>query len=84
MIMGQLGSEADGGYPIALTGRVYCYADALYGEIEPGDLLTTSDTPGYAMKVSNYSRAQGTIIGKAMQGLKEGEKGQILVLISLQ
>ncbi len=83
MLMGQKDSEADGAYPIALTGRVYCYADASYGEIEPGDLLTTSKTPGYAMRVSDYSKAHGTIIGKAMQGLKKGEKGQILILVTL-
>ena len=84
MVMGQAGSEADGGYPVALTGRVYCLADASYGAIEPGDLLTTSHTPGHAMKASDYSRAHGTIIGKAMQGLGSGEKGQILILVTLQ
>ncbi len=83
MLMGQEGSKADGSNPVALTGRVYCWADASSGPIEPGDLLTTSDTPGHAMKVLDYMKAQGAIIGKAMTGLKEG-KGLILVLVSLQ
>ena len=72
-----------GGLPVALSGRVYCWADASYGPIQPGDLLTTSDTPGHAMKVSAYERAQGAIIGKAMSSLDEGQ-GLILVLVTLQ
>ena len=81
--MGQKGSEADGAHPVALTGRVYCWADASNGTIRPGDLLTTSDTPGHAMKVADHNRALGSIIGKAMTSLSEG-KGLVLVLVSLQ
>ena len=58
-------------------------ADTSNGAIIPGDLLTTSSIPGHAMKVTDYNRAKGSIIGKAMTGLKNGE-GTILVLISLQ
>jgi hypothetical protein len=72
-----------GGLPVALSGRVYCWADASYGSIQPGDLLTSSDTPGHAMRVSAYERAQGAIIGKAMSSLDEGQ-GLILVLVTLQ
>jgi len=81
--MGQAGSVADGQHPVALTGRVYALADASSGAIEPGDLLTTSDLPGHAMKVADPARAQGAIIGKAMSSLKGG-KGLVLVLVSLQ
>lgn len=70
-------------FPVALTGKVYCFADADYGQINPGDLLTTSDTPGYTMKVTDFTKAQGAIIGKAMTGICNG-KGIILVLVSLQ
>jgi len=83
MMMGQAGSIADGSHPVALTGRVYCLADASRAQIEPGDLLTTSDMPGYAMKVMDHDRAAGAIIGKAMTPLKQG-RGMILVLVSLQ
>lgn len=83
MIMGQEGTLAAGKHPVALTGRVYCLADASQGEIKPGDLLTTSPTPGHAMKVIDHDVAAGAIIGKAMTSLKEG-KGIILVLVSLQ
>ncbi len=83
MVMGQEGTLADGKYPVALTGRVYCWVDASQGAIEPGDLLTTSSTPGHAMKAADAAMAQGAIIGKAMTGLKEG-KGLVLVLVNLQ
>jgi len=83
MVMGQKGSVADGNVPVALTGRVYCYADASLHKIKPGDLLTTSDMPGYAMKVSNHQKAQGAIIGKAMSSLESGQ-GLVLVLVTLQ
>jgi hypothetical protein len=83
LTMSQQGSLADGALPVALTGRVYCWVDAAAGPINPGDLLTTSRTPGHAMKVANRAKAQGAIIGKAMTGLKSG-KGLVLVLVTLQ
>ena len=83
MLMGQRGTAADGLHPVALTGRVYCWADASKGAIQPGDLITTSDTPGHAMKASDHSRAMGTILGKAMTSL-DHDKGLVLVLVSLQ
>ncbi len=84
MIMGQEGSEADGKHPVALTGRVYVMVDAASSGVEPGDLLTTSDVPGHAMKVDDYDCARGAIIGKAMTALEPGESGMVLVLVSLQ
>jgi hypothetical protein len=73
----------EGDRQVALSGRVYVQADASKHPIRPGDLLTTAATPGHAMKVQDYSRAQGAILGKAMTGLKEG-RGLVLVLVSLQ
>jgi hypothetical protein len=83
MVMSQTGSIADGELPVTLTGRVYCWADAVSNPIEPGDLLTTSVTPGHVKKVTDYVKAQGAIIGKAMSSLNEG-KGLVLVLVTLQ
>jgi hypothetical protein len=71
------------GENVALSGRVYVRADASNGAIRPGDLLTTSDTPGHAMKVTDYVKAHGAIIGKAMVALHEG-RGMVLVLVTLQ
>jgi len=70
--------------PIAMSGRVWVHADATHEAIEPGDLLTTSDTPGHAMKASDPSRAHGTVIGKAMTRLEKGKTGMVLVLVNLQ
>lgn len=83
MIMRQDNTVASGSFPVALTGRVYCLADAGYGAIQPGDLLTTSGTAGHAMKAGNQIQAQGAIIGKAMTSLDAG-RGLVLVLVSLQ
>lgn len=83
MLMGQNGTLADGQHPIALTGRVYCLVDADQGAILPGDLITTSSTPGYGMRVADHARAQGAILGKAMSSLASG-RGLVLVLVSLQ
>lgn len=83
MVMRQDDTEACGDWPVALTGRVYCWADASAGAIEPGDLLTTSATPGHAMKAVDSGRTHGTVIGKAMSRLDSGQ-GLVLVLVNLQ
>ena len=74
---------AENSLPVALSGRVWVYCDASRNPIRAGDLLTTAATPGHAMKVVNYSKAQGAIIGKAMTDLKSGT-GLVLVLVTLQ
>jgi hypothetical protein len=83
MILGEF-EGLENAKPVALTGRVWTFVDASQHAVEPGDLLTTSDTPGYAMPVADQSRAHGATIGKAMSRLEKGEKGMVLVLINLQ
>lgn len=73
----------DNRIPIALIGKVYCRVDAQYAPIEVGDLLTTSSTPGHAMKVSDPFKAFGSVIGKALRPLEVGQ-GMIPILIALQ
>jgi hypothetical protein len=75
--------QADGEQPIALTGQVWCHADATFGAITPGDLLTTSSTPGHAMKVSDDAKARFAVLGQALTGLKEG-RGWVQVLVGKQ
>lgn len=75
--------KIEGGQNVALTGRVYALADATQGAIKPGDLLTTSSTPGHVMRASDAQRRSGAVLGKAMTSLKDG-KGFVLVLVSLQ
>jgi hypothetical protein len=69
--------------PIALVGKVYCKVDACYSPIKIGDLLTTSQTPGHAMKVTDPLKALGSVIGKALRGLEQGQ-GLIPILVALQ
>lgn len=83
LLMGQRGSIADGQHPIALTGRVYVFVDADIAPIKVGDLLTTSNTPGHAMKAVDREAAGGATLGKAMTNLESG-RGLVLVLVNLQ
>ena len=83
MYMGQKESVADGDVPVAIAGRVFVMATSRNGLISPGDLLTSSDIPGIAMKVTDHEKARGAVIGKAMTELRE-ETGFVLILVSLQ
>jgi len=69
--------------PLALVGKVYCKADADPSCIEIGDLLTTSDNPGHAMKARDRKRVFGSVLGKALCALQTGQ-GLIPILIALQ
>ncbi|PKN96213.1 MAG: hypothetical protein CVU43_21860 [Chloroflexi bacterium HGW-Chloroflexi-5] len=73
----------EGNQDIALTGRVYVLATAVNGAIKPGDRLTTSIIAGHAMKATNNKKCDGSVIGKAMSSLEDGE-GLVLVLVNLQ
>lgn len=76
-----LGSNS--GVPLALTGRVACKVDASYAPVEVGDLLTTSLTPGHAMKATDANLAFGAVIGKALRPLPAGQ-ALIPILVALQ
>jgi hypothetical protein len=52
------------------------------GPIKPGDLLTTSSTPGYAMRCASRQECQGAIVAKAMGRLDAGS-GIITGLVML-
>lgn len=75
--------QLDSGRNVALTGRVYVLADAAESPIRPGDLMTTSTTPGHAMKALDRARTPGAVLGKAMTRLESG-RGLVLVLVTLQ
>lgn len=84
-----LGVAAADKAKIATTGRVKVKVDATRVPIAIGDLLVTGDRPGTAMKSEPIEVAgtkihrPGTVIGKALQSLPNGE-GEILILLSLQ
>ncbi|MGH3371296.1 MAG: hypothetical protein ACRDPR_15000, partial [Nocardioidaceae bacterium] len=66
--------------PVALMGKVYCWVDADEASIEVGDLLTTGERPGHAMRVSDRGRAFGALVGKALAPLRSAQ-GLIPVLV---
>jgi hypothetical protein len=82
IVLGKTAKQS-GRMPIALNGRVYCKVDASTNPVAIGDLLTTSDVQGYAMKASDPMRSFGTVIGKAMKSLDK-DRGLIPILVSLQ
>jgi hypothetical protein len=61
---------------LALAGRVPC---KVVGRVKKGDMLTTSATPGYAVKA--LSPTLGAIIGKALEDKDYGEAGVIQVAV---
>lgn len=63
---------ADSTVCIALVGTACCWVDADFAPVTVGDLLTTSTTPGHAMRASDEARLVGTIVGKALASLACG------------
>jgi hypothetical protein len=86
IILGESGVSKE---MIATTGRVRVRVDATAAPIRVGDLLVTSERPGFAMRSKPIDvggaaiHRPGTIIGKALEPLPTGV-GSILVLLSLQ
>ena len=54
--------DAKSGVPVALSGRVPVKVTNQNGPVNPGDLLTSSDIPGFAMKANRA----GPVIGLSM------------------
>jgi len=93
---GVLGADKDGvtrmdanDIPVAIIGIVPTKVNVENGAIRSGDLLTTSSSPGRAMKASPMIVGgmkiypTGAIIGKALEPLMEGE-GVIKVLVTIR
>jgi hypothetical protein len=70
------GQNINGHVPVALAGRVPTYVSGENGSISVGDPLTTSSTPGYAMKATE----NGQIVGYAMESFS-GDTGSISVFV---
>jgi hypothetical protein len=51
--------------------------------VRVGDLLTTSEVPGHAMRAADASRCFGAVLGKALRSLPEG-RGIVPILVALQ
>jgi len=71
--------------PVAVLGIVPVKVTDENGPIQPGDLLTTSSTPGHAMRCADLELCFGRTLGKALEGLPAGQStGVIQVLVTLQ
>lgn len=61
---------------VALVGRVPVKVTSENGSIQPGDYLTTSSTPGYAMRATKA----GSVVGMAM-GSFSGDRGTVMTFV---
>lgn len=66
------GTRAGPRLSVTLIGKVMCLVDASFGPVAAGDFLTSSQTPGHAMKLTYPDRAFGAILGKALAPLNSG------------
>ena len=73
--------DSDNKVVVAMMGVVSVKVSDVNGDIEKGDLLTTSDIKGYAMRADD--NREGTIIGKALENSKK-RRGVVKVLVNLQ
>lgn len=69
--------------PMAMIGIVPIKVTDENGPIEPGDLLVSSSTAGYAMRGSDTQRLQGAVLGKSLGECKSA-KGVLEVVLTLQ
>jgi len=77
------GEENANNLPLALSGIVPVKVSTENGAIQAGDLLTSSDTPGHAMRCSDAVKCTGATIGKALESFN-GETGVIRMIVTLQ
>jgi len=66
---------------LALIGIVPVKVSNEGGPIQPGDLLVTSSTPGYAMRWAGPDPCPCSLVGKALEPMDE-EQGVILALLT--
>jgi hypothetical protein len=69
-------NSADGGYPIALQGRIPVFVNDEGGLIKKGEYVTSSSVPGVARKADH----SGYCLGIAMED-QQHQNDQIMVLI---
>jgi hypothetical protein len=70
------GLEGEHVVAVALLGRVPC---RVIGTINKGDLLMSSDFPGVACKLENYT--PGCVIGKALESYSNNTEGTIEIMV---
>ena len=76
--------ESTGRCAIALMGKVCVMVTGEGGPIRVGDLLTSSSTPGHAMRAASPADAAGAVIGKALAVHDGPGAGTVAIMIALQ
>jgi len=79
-----LSGDLPGTVPLAVVGVVPVKASGENGAIRPGDLLTTSATPGHVMRCPNRLECVAAMVGKALEPMPAGDRGTIRILVLLQ
>jgi hypothetical protein len=74
-------SPVEGAALLALSGIVPVKVTNEGGPIQPGDLLVSSSTPGYAMRWAGAEPCPCALVGKALEAMLD-ERGVILVLLT--
>lgn len=69
----------EGNTKVAFGGRVKV---KVAGRVQPGDLLTSSDKPGYAMAAKKRKKSIGAVIGKALSA--PDAEGLVLMLVMMR
>ncbi len=82
-VVGEKGTTRDSRPVLALVGRVSVKVTTEAGPVRVGDLLTSSSTPGFAMRCGDRVACVGAVVGKALEPLASGN-GSIQVLVTLQ
>ena len=77
------GEENANNLPLALSGIVPVKISTENGSIQAGDLLTSSDTAGHAMRCNDPVMCTGSTIGKALESFN-GNTGVIRMIVTLQ
>jgi len=77
------GAASDTRPVLALAGTVPVKVTNEAGPIQTGDLLTTSSTPGFAMRCADRVACIGAILGKALEPLST-QTGVVRALVTLQ
>jgi alpha-tubulin suppressor-like RCC1 family protein len=81
MVLGGPDGPIEGMALLALTGIVPVKVTDEGGPIQPGDLLVSSSTPGYAMRWAGPDPCPCALVGKALEPMTD-ERGVISVLLT--
>lgn len=64
-------------YPVISLGKVYVRVSAKNGNIEEGDMITSSETPGVGQKAT----ADGFMVGKALESYESEDQNAVKAIL---